>query len=142
MAGPVKTRLVPVPAAQVREFWPQAEPWVRDAVLRGATIETVEFYAEQVASRHAQLWMITDDDRVIGCGITQIYPTSKGLTCAVPIVACERMDVVLFDVVERWAREQGCVRLEGYGRPGWARALKTSGWNVVAVCIEKDLRHG
>lgn len=133
--------LLPIRSELLDDAWPHAEPWVRSAVERGATIATVEGYRAQCAARTAQLWMMIENSKAIGCGITEIYDTSKGMTCAVPILACDRFEAleVLFDVLEQWAKAEGCVRLEGYGRQGWVRALKPAGWRVVAVCIEKDI---
>lgn len=141
LVGDAGVSLHPVRAETLAVYWPLAERWVRDAVRAGATVETVEDYRAMCEARTAQLWTIVEDGQFIGCGITEIYDTAKGLTCAVPILACDRFEALeaLFDVLERWAKEQGCVRLEGYGRHGWVRALKPAGWRVVAVCIEKDI---
>lgn len=142
--GPLQAqgiKLLPVRSELLDDAWRHAEPFVLEAVKRGATVETAEGYRAQCAARTAQLWMMVENSQAIGCGITEIYDTAKGLTCAVPILACDRFEALeaLFDVLERWAKEQGCVRLEGYGRHGWVRALKPAGWRVVAVCIEKDI---
>lgn len=135
-------RLEPVPSASVGGKWHLAEPWVRSAVDEYALLETAETYKARCLDRSAQLWLIVDQDQVVGCGITEIYPTNKGMTCAVPVVAAVTMGdalVPVFDVIEAWAREQGCVRLQGYGRMGWVRALKPHGWRPRAVEIEKDI---
>lgn len=118
-----------------------AEHWVRRAVEEGARIETVESYKARCLDRSAQLWLIDDQAQVVGAGITEIYDTPKGMTCGVPILAATEFAVLeaLFDTVEQWARAEGCVRLEGFGRQGWVRALKTAGWRPIATVIEKDI---
>jgi len=134
--------LLPVPAPEVEAKWHFAEPWVRSAVDEYALLETVESYKARCLDRSAQLWLIADQDQVVGCGITEIYPTNKGMTCAIPVVAAVSMGdalVPVFDTIEQWAREQGCVRLQGYGRLGWIKALKPYGWRPRAVEIEKDI---
>lgn len=141
LVGDAGVSLHPVRAEALGAYWPLAERWVRDAVRAGATIETVEDYRARCAARTAQLWTIVEDGQFIGCGITEIYDTSKGQTCGIPILSCDRFEALaaLFDVLEQWAKAEGCVRLEGYGRQGWCRALKAKGWRVVAACIEKDI---
>lgn len=118
-----------------------AERWVESAVAEGALVSTAADYLQKCLSRHAQLWLIRDEDQTVGAGITEIYDTPKGLTCAVPVLAATDFGVlrVLFEELELWARAEGCVRLEGYGRFGWVRALKTSGWRPIAAVIEKDI---
>jgi hypothetical protein len=121
--------------------WPQAEPWVRDAVKRGARVETVESYREQCADRTAQLWMMIEGGQAIGCGITAIFDTAQGQTCEVSVASAERIDAItcLIDVVGQWAKAEGCVRLEINGRDGWRKPLKEHGFRVVSVCLGKDL---
>lgn len=142
MRLPTIPHLLPVPAPEVEAKWHFAEPWVRSAVDEYALLETVESYKARCLDRSAQLWLIVDQDQVVGCGITEIYGTPKGLTCAVPVLAAVSMGahlVPLMDTVEAWARAEGCVRLQGYGRLGWVRALKPHGWRPRAVEIEKDI---
>lgn len=118
-----------------------AEPWVARAVEEGALISTVADYKAKCLSRDAQLWMIVEGNRAVGCGVTEVYDTPKGLTCAVPVLAADDFAFLeaLFETLEAWARAEGCVRLEGYGRFGWVRALKAAGWRPIAAVIEKDI---
>jgi hypothetical protein len=53
---------------------------VRSAVDEYALLETVESYKARCLDRSAQLWLIADQDQVVGCGITEIYGTPKGIT--------------------------------------------------------------
>jgi hypothetical protein len=134
--------LDPVPSPDVEEHWHFAAPWVESAVREGALVETADTYKGRCLDRTAQLWLIRDQDQTVGACISEIYDTPKGLTCAVPICAAVSLDdalVPLFDTFERWARAEGCVRLEGYGRPGWTKAMRPHGWRPVSVVIEKDI---
>lgn len=135
------THLDPIPAERVAANWHFAEPWVRSAVEEGALSTTVADWREKCLSQHAQLWLIRDQEQVVGCGITEIFETSKGQTCGIPILAATDFGVLdaLFETVEQWARCEGCVRLEGFGRQGWVRALKYVGWRPIATVIEKDI---
>lgn len=133
--------LEPIPSGLVASAWHLAEPWVRAAVEEGALVETPESYRARCVEGSAQLWLIRDPG-VVGCGVTEIYETSKGLTCAVPVLAARSFEDALkplFEMVERWARAEGCVRMEGFGRQGWVRALKPYGWRPLSVVIEKDI---
>lgn len=137
----VPINLIPIPAPEVEASWHLAETWVESAVEEYALLETPASYKARCLDRSAQLWLISDADQIVGAGITEIYDTPKGMTCAVPVLAARGMDCLeaLFDTVEAWAKQEGCVRLQGYGRLGWIRALKPYGWRPRAVEIEKDI---
>jgi hypothetical protein len=134
--------LRPVPAPEVESNWHFADAWVRAAVEEGALLETSDSYKARCLDASAQLWLIEDQGQCIGAMVTEVYDTPKGLTCAVPVISAVSFDdalVPLFSELETWARNEGCVRLEGFGRFGWIRALKPHGWRPLAAVIEKDI---
>jgi hypothetical protein len=133
--------LEPIIGPLVPTAWRFAEPWVHRACEEGALVETPASYKERCVEESAQLWLIRDGLQIVGACITEVYETPKGLTCAVPVVASESFEHIepLFAFVEEWARSEGCVRMEGYGRFGWVRALKQFGWRPLAAVIEKDI---
>lgn len=57
------------------------------------------------------------------------------------IAAGDQSEIVgiLIPQAEEWGREQGCVAGAVESRPGWARALKASGYEVHQVTIKKEL---
>lgn len=134
--------LEPVPSPVVEDNWHFASSWVRAAVEEYALLETPESYKTRCIEGTAQLWLIKDQDQVVGAAITEIYNTPAGMTCAVPVVAAVSLEEAVapcFEEIERWARAEGCTRMQGYGRLGWIRALKPYGWRPRAVEIEKDI---
>jgi hypothetical protein len=133
--------LIPIPAHEVADKWHLAEPWVRSAVEEAALVETVDSYKSRCLDRSAQLWLISDQAQVVGCGITEIYDTPKGLTCAIPVTGAASMEHIgpALEEIEAWAKSEGCVRLEEYGRIGWTKALKPYGWRPLSVVMEKDI---
>jgi hypothetical protein len=132
--------LIPVPAADIEANWHVAEPWIADAIQRQAIRDTAETFRGLCADGSAQLWLVIDGG-VAGAILTEIYDTTKGKTCAVPVVASVSFEHIepLFEFIEAWARAEGCVRMEGFGRFGWVRALKQFGWRPLAAVIEKDI---
>lgn len=133
--------LIPIPAPEVEASWHLAETWVESAVEEGARVETAQSYKDRCLDRTAQLWLITEGHHIVGCGITETYDTPKGLTCAIPITAAVSMEHIgpALEEIEAWAKSEGCVRLEGFGRLGWTKALKPYGWRPLSVVIEKDI---
>ncbi len=84
-------------------------------------------------------WLAVEGPQIFAVMLTAIitYPRSKW--CSVFLVAGTRMDEWLMawtDIVESYARHEGCDKIEGYGRPGWERV---TGAHKASVQIVKDL---
>ena len=132
--------LEPLPPDMLAAYWPAVAGWVRAAASETASWTSSDWYG-RIADGHAQLWMIRMGFVPTGVIITEIYDTAAGKTCALPIVGGSHLNESLpvLDVIEDWAKEQGCTRMQGCGREGWVRALKGLGWRPVSVEIAKDL---
>lgn len=134
-------RLRPVPRKSIDYWWPHVSVWIAHAILAGGSTWTLDEVQTRLSGRTLQMWIL-EFDKPFGVILTEIYDTAKGKTCAMPIVGGTRLSLGLLcslQMIEAWAREQGCMRLEGMGRPGWVRILKEHGWRPVATVIEKDL---
>lgn len=133
--------LRPVPAPEVESNWHFADAWVRAALQDRCSTDTAERLKELCLERSAQLWLIEDAEQVVGAIVTEIVETSNGLTCNfVTAAGSFRSDGdMCLDVIEAWARTEGCVRLELTGRAGWQRCLKPHGWRQSAVVMEKEI---
>lgn len=140
----IPTTLEPVRSHELAAWWPRVVDQVREAIHRGGRLETAEDVLERLKAADAQLWLICAP-HAVGVIITEIFVSSRGRTCAVPIAAGENLEthiVPVLEKLEQWAAAEGCTRLEGFGRAGWVRALRPFGWHPLATIIEKDLRHG
>jgi hypothetical protein len=118
--------LFPVPSPEVEANWHFAEAWVRSALEDRCSTENAGRLKEMCLERAAQLWLIQDFEQVVGAIVTEIVETTNGLTCNLITAAGSfRNDGdMCLDIIERWARAEGCVRLELTGRAGWQRCLK------------------
>lgn len=128
---------MPVPAAKLDQFWSYLGQFVDQARRENHAPVELEQIKAKIAARDMQLWGLRKGSRTVGAVVTEVY----GETCAVPYVAGVGMAdwLDLISVIEQWARENGCTRLEGNGRDGWARALKRHGWRVISTTVAKDL---
>lgn len=131
------TVLTPVLSHNVEKVWQRFEPLVAHALVKASSIEKPYQYLLALIDGKQQLWVIGDNEGVI---ITEIYPTLRGLTCAMPIAA-GRDDHIepCLEVIEAWARSEGCTRMEFVGRLGWIRRLKQHAWTPISMTIEKEL---
>ena len=134
------TTLVPIQTDAFGEWWPQTEPLALQALYNARSLLTLDELYTSLKTGTRQLWLIMSDHDVVGCVITEIYPTQRGLTCAMPIAA-GRDDHIgpCLEVIEAWARSEGCARMEFVGRMGWVRRMKRYGWQTMSMTIEKEL---
>lgn len=68
------------------------------------------------------------------------YPT--GFREVHGLVAAGALDEIVAELIpaaEQWGRAHGCVGAVIESRPGWARSLKASGYEVSQVAVRKDL---
>jgi hypothetical protein len=71
------------------------------------------------------------------------YPNGRGL--ALDWIGGERMREWLpmaQTVMERYARDNGCTHLEGYGREAWGRWLQKYGWKPAYIAYRMELTDG
>lgn len=90
------------------------------------------------------LWYVFDPDTQAEDGyvITEVkeYPRCKMLVvqyCAGDIGVLEGSRDVVFNTLERFAKDAGCSGVEFFGRPGWTPHAKQHGYTVRTVVYEK-----
>jgi hypothetical protein len=90
-----------------------------------------------------QLWIAFDDDReVIGCEVTTItdYPSRRVLTSLFTGGRNIRLwKDPMMGVLVRWAEDNQCTAIEGYGRKGWLKMLDSYGVKQALIMFEKDI---
>lgn len=99
---------------------------------------TPDLVFDHLSERTMQAWVILEDDDIAGIICTKV----DGGTCAMPIVQSDNMAEHLpevLDCIEAWARHIDCERLEGVGRDGWERALRSKGFEKRATIVVKEL---
>jgi len=128
-----------VPPHEVQAHWPLAETLVRKALSRQTDYEEVAVYRSLITGER-RMWLVhKPPHNVVAVLITSfaLYPLSK--VCVVFALGGNDMDEWLHflpDLVEPWAKAQGCSHMELKGRDGWERVL---GWRKEAVVLRKEL---
>jgi hypothetical protein len=120
--------------------WPSVAAWIESAAGDSAYFKTQDVI-EAIQNRSAQLWLCWENEKPEAVCVTQIENTSKGKHCAIWIMTGhDRTDWQdLIDDLEAWARREGCVMMRHEARPGWARILKSRGYRMPHVILEKEL---
>ncbi len=101
--------------------------------------QTMASLLQQIMQGEIQLWAVVDREikAVVG---TEIGEAPSGLvTCCVRfcVGAGFRKWIHLLDVIEDYARANGCHRVETWARKGWAKHLPE--YKLTHVLLERDL---
>ena len=132
-----------VPPKHVKDVWEAVEKFIAPAVAVTNGRYMVEDVHVAVKHGDMQLWIAFNDERdIIGCGVTAIseYPSRRLLTSLftggkdLRSWRNEMMQILL-----RWAEDNQCSGIEGYGREGWIKMLEPYGVKRGLTMFEKDL---
>ena len=137
--------LVCIDPKRINEFWPLARELIRSAI---DYTELSEFSGieRDVLLGNQLLWLAVSHVQTVGHSIeaaatTQLIKINEQKICV--LTACAGHDprrwLPLFELIEKYAAEEGCVKMRIYGRPGWQRVLQ--GYLPEYVILEKQL-HG
>jgi len=127
-----------VQPADVARIWPHVAHLIAGAMARGGMgrFEDVE---RDVLGNNAYLWLAIDGSAVLAAAVTKVTAEQDHRLCT--IVACGGDDWrrwgALIEGLERYARAEGCKRIEICGRPGWLKRLP--GYRLAKIVIRKEL---
>jgi hypothetical protein len=132
-----------VPPNHINDVWEAVEGLIAPAVK----VTNGRYMVEdiQIAAKRGdmQLWIAFTEDRdIIGCEVTAIseYPSRRLLTS----LFTGGNDLrswrdKMMQVLVRWAEDNQCSGIEGYGREGWIKMLEPYGIKRGLTMFEKDL---
>jgi hypothetical protein len=130
--------LVLIPRGHVAQTWPLAAPFLDKAANAGVMQGTEDWLGDCLHDR-AQLWVVWDDDKCDGAGLTQLVETPQGRLCIIARFGATTGSqwLATLPVLEQWAKSQGCVCVRLYGRVGWAEKLKD--YALKGVILDRKL---
>ena len=99
---------------------------------------------KQVYDGKAQLWILWNDKRKTkyqGCIVSKILerPNTKSLNLFIVTGQDRKLWQDKINILEDYAKQQGCSHLETYARPGWSRILKKHNYKTTHYLLEKKL---
>lgn len=132
-----------VPADCVDDIWGAVKDLLQPAVqVTGGRYMLYDVYAA-LKTGEMNLWIAFGDDReVIGCEVTRItdYPSRRVLTSMFTGGRNIRLwKDPMMGVMVRWAEDNQCTAIEGYGRKGWLKMLDAYGVKQTLILFEKDI---
>lgn len=132
-------RLIDVPPEHVCHVKEQIEHWIEDAARTSAYFTADDVWRD-IESGAAQLWLVWGETPAAVC-VTRLEVTSKGKHCHIWIMVGAGMDTWahLLTELETWAKREGCTFMRHEARPGWSKLLKSKGYHMPHVILEKEL---
>jgi hypothetical protein len=131
--------LVCVPPNMVGDAWPLAVKFIEKALAKNELTSAGEVLNDLLAGK-ALLWLAANENKeVVGAGVTQIVVMSAGKVCEIVAWSADHGQhrTESLEVIESYARAEGCVKTRLIGRKGWARTLPD--YKIRALIMERTL---
>lgn len=121
------------------EIWPIVKPLIEKACKRNNGRYQVEDVKKWLDEGDWQLWAAIENQQVKAICLTEIviYPGAK--VCRINIgTGIEREKWQDFRVlIEYWAKEMGCNKMESIARKGWSKIFKD--YQQTHIFLEKEI---
>ena len=132
-----------VPVDHIDNVWDSVKGFLTPAVkVTNGRYMLYDVYVS-LKSANMQLWIAFGEDlEVIGCEVTAItnYPSRRVLTSLFTGGRNIRhWKDPMMAVLVRWAEDNECTTIEGYGKKGWLRMLDSYGVKQSLIMFEKDI---
>jgi hypothetical protein len=131
------SRLVCVNPERVADVWLHVAPLLKAAITRTNLDRFSEIERDVLAGR-SLVWLAWSD-HVEAAATTILTETDVERVCV--LTACGGRDMKrwlpLLEIIEAYARAEGCARLRLFGRRGWQRMLEN--YRVTNIILERNL---
>jgi hypothetical protein len=121
-----------VPLDYLEDVWPQIEEYMEGAAKYTYGRFNVDDIKVGVKTKPQQLWVAFDDDNFIkGAVVTEIlvYPRLRSLVMHFTGgVDLKEWKPSMLELLQRFAKENGCDVIESYGREGWSKVFQNDGF--------------
>lgn len=115
--------------------YPRVRQWLLDAALRSGNPDE-RHIIEAIGSGDWTLWTSP------GAAATTDFIEWEGRKALVFVLAGGNLDEILnvgAPAIEAWARENECKTTMLFGRRGWERKMKQTGYEYVATVLAKEI---
>jgi hypothetical protein len=134
-----------VPVEAVGAVWGTVEPMLQKAIDHSGGHFNTAVILDGVFRGTLGLWVILDDTTPVAVLTTRIDKMPNTTALVVDWIGGTRMKEWLplaQRTFERYAKDNGCVQLHGYGRKGWERVLRVHGWKPNYTVYKMDMTNG
>jgi hypothetical protein len=116
--------------------WERCRPWLEAALAHDGGFHDLVDVAKAIEAGEAHFW---PGER--SAVVTQFWNFPRRKAVNVWLAGGDLSELVdqMRPDIEAWARAHGCTHFIIAGRPGWARALKASGFAPLWTALGKEL---
>jgi hypothetical protein len=110
---------------EVVSHWPYLSDVFQKAMDHGQGESTLIDYLQKLLNYQAQAWVIEEEGVYTGAGLTEILNYTRHKTLHIILFTgngFEKQHNTL-TIVEDFAKANGCIALETWGRAGWSKVL-------------------
>lgn len=130
-----------VPLENIKSTWPTVAPMLARAVPYSAGRMDLRSILQGLLEQRYLLWVAYDDaaTRIAAAFVTRVAVYSHRASLVIDCAAGSQMRYWLHlasDTFRAYARDTQLAGIEMFGRPGWARVLKSCGWQQKLVLME------
>ncbi len=127
--------------ADVKTIWPIVAPMLARGVYYSAGRTDMQAVYEALQTSMQLLWVAYDDadNQIAAAFTTRVAKYQKHSALVIDCVGGTGMRNwlrIASETFRSYARDAGLLNVEMFGRPGWARVLKSCGWAQKLVVLE------
>lgn len=139
--------VIPIYPEEIDKYWGLVEFLIAEALKYGGSYADLSHVKADLKKDTMQLFIMygVDDDgesKVFGCCTTRIFgnPNYDELQGCICTGKKQHLWVdELIATLERFAKDNGCKRLNMLGRPGWKKIVDKHGWKVKHYQYQKEI---
>lgn len=127
----------------LQTMWPMIVPYVQKAVDYSEGKTTLKETVADLVAKRKQLWVVIDNDKkIISAAVSMLQKFESGLVLAtINLLGGENGSLSeileLRPEFEKWAKTEGCNRVDILARKGWAPKLPD--YKLVAYVMSKQI---
>lgn len=123
-----------VPREYIDDVWGRIERFMGMAAEYTFGRYTADDIKDSILNYEHDLWMAFDGEDIKGVVVTNFVQYPRMRCLAMQFTAGEDLKdwkAPMLALLQRWARDNNCDKIESSGRPGWPRVLRDDGAEVL-----------
>lgn len=127
--------------SEIDTVWLEVRGLIKAALEYSDQSYKIHDILEGIKSRDLQLWGANRGGKITSVMVTKIikYPQKKSLLMMLYAGEHTKNMTQFLPTIYEWAKEQGCVDAQMYGRSGWEKVLKDQGYEKVYSVLRLKL---
>jgi hypothetical protein len=129
---------------QTVENWVTLSRYLSKVLPHGQGESSLTDYLTKILNNYAQCWALVEGGTIVGVGLTEFLQYSQHKTLHIIAFSGSNFEEQskVFPTVEQFAKDNGCKRIESWGRRGWVKQLTrySSGWKEAYTVMSKDIQ--